>query len=67
MIKSFFFSTNIVPPFTTFVWLFGRTPSPIDRHAEEITLIAGITSPTCWLATYSLGEEGRASDGARCA
>lgn len=43
MIKSFFFSTNFVPP----LLLSGscRTPSPIDRHTEEITLIAGITSP----------------------
>lgn len=43
MIKSFFFSPNFVPP----LLLSGscRTPSPIDRHAEEITLIAGITSP----------------------
>lgn len=28
------------------------TPSPIDRHTEEITLIAGITSPHVgWLHT----------------
>ena len=50
MIKSFFFSTNFVPP----LLLSGshRTPSPIDRHIEEITLIAGITSPHVgWLHT----------------
>lgn len=50
MIKSFFFSTNFVPP----LLLSGshRTPSPIDRHTEEITLIAGITSPHVgWLHT----------------
>lgn len=64
MIKSFFFSTNFVPP----LLLSGscRTPSPIDRHAEEITLIAGITSPHVgWPHTGQGG--GSTGDGARCA
>lgn len=55
MIKSFFFSTNFVPP----LLLSGscRTPSLIDRHAEEITLIAGITSPHVgWPHTGGRGE-----------
>lgn len=57
MIKSFFFSTNFVPP----LLLSGsrRTPSPIDRHAEEITLIAGITSPHVgWPHTRGGGKGG---------
>lgn len=56
MIKSFFFTTNLVP----LLLLSGsrRTPSPIDRHAEEITLIAGITSPHVgWPHTRGEGGE----------
>lgn len=61
MIKSFFFSTHFVP----LLLLSGsrRTPSPIDRHAEKITLIAGITSPHVgW--PHTRGGGGRAGDGA---
>lgn len=65
MIKSFFFSTNFVPP----LLLSGscRAPSPIDRHAEEITLIAGITSPHVGWPHTGQGGGGSAGDGARCA
>lgn len=50
MIKTFFFSTNFVPPpltttTTTTLVCQSCAPSPIDHHTEEITLIAGITSP----------------------
>lgn len=46
VIKTFFFSTNFSPPSPSpLVLSASLVPSPIDHHTEEITLIAGITSP----------------------
>lgn len=45
MIKTFFFSRNFSPPPSTLLLSASLAPSPIDHHTEEITLIAGITSP----------------------
>lgn len=45
MIKTFFFSTNYVSPPSPLLLSASLAPSPIDHHTEEITLIAGITSP----------------------
>lgn len=65
MIKSFFFSlAQILVSPTPLLSGSHPTPSPIDRHTEEITLIAGITSPHVgWLHTGKgggdCGEGGR--------
>lgn len=58
MIKTFFFSTNFVPPPSPPLLLSASlAPSPIDHHTEEITLIAGITSPHVGY-TEGGGEDG---------
>lgn len=63
MIKTFFFSTNFSPPPSPLLLSASLAPSPIDHHTEEITLIAGITSPH---VGYTQGEEEGDMSGMMC-